>query len=185
MKFLGQAIPGIVLVEPDVHRDSRGFFLESYHASKYREGGIRDTFVQDNHSLSRQGTLRGLHMQVRNPQAKLIRVLKGRVWDVAVDLRRGSRTFGQHFGVELSADNYRQLYIGLGLAHGFFVLSGEAEIEYKCSSLYDPDDELTVAWNDPELNIPWPSDTAPILSARDQVAPSLSAVMGQLPEWQG
>lgn len=184
MKFLGQSIPGIVLVEPDVHRDSRGFFLESYHASKYREGGIRDIFVQDNHSLSRQGTLRGLHMQVRNPQAKLIRVLRGRIWDVAVDLRRGSPTFGHNFSVELSADNYRQLYIGLGMAHGFFVLTDEAEIEYKCSSLYDPEDELTVAWNDPELNIPWPSDTAPILSARDRVAPGLSEVTARLPEWQ-
>ena len=185
MKFLAQSIPGIVLVEPDVHRDSRGFFLESYHASKYEDGGIGDTFVQDNHSLSRAGTLRGLHMQVRNPQAKLIRVLRGQIWDVAVDLRRGSPTFGQHLGVELSADNYRQLYIGIGMAHGFFVLSDEAEIEYKCSGLYDPEGELTVAWDDPELAIPWPSNSTPILSARDQSAPGLSEVMARLPEWQG
>ena len=184
MKFLAQAIPGIVLVEPDVHRDPRGFFLESYHASKYAEGGLGDRFVQDNHSLSREGTLRGLHMQVRTPQAKLIRVLRGRIWDVAVDLRRGSPTFAQHFGVELSADNYRQLYVGVGMAHGFFVLSGEAEIEYKCSGLYDPEDELTVAWDDPELGIPWPASGAPILSAKDQSAPGLSEVMDRLPEWQ-
>ena len=183
MKFLDQTIPGIVLVEPDVHRDDRGFFLESYHAGKYREAGIEVGFVQDNHSLSRQGTLRGLHMQLRHPQAKLIRVLRGEIWDVAVDLRKGSPTFGQHFGVELSAENHFQLFVATGLAHGFVVLSEEAEIEYKCSDIYDPGGELSVAWNDPELGIPWPIEE-PILSEKDLRAPSVAEVMERLPDWK-
>ena len=184
MKFVDQAIPGIILVEPDVHRDERGFFLESYHVGKYQEAGIKEDFVQDNHSLSRQGTLRGLHMQIQHPQAKLIRVLRGEIWDVAVDLRRGSPTFGQHFGVELSADNHRQLFVATGLAHGFLVMSEEAEVEYKCSDIYDPDGELSVAWNDVEIGIPWPIED-PILSDKDLQAPSLAEVMDRLPNWKG
>ena len=183
MKFITQAIPGIVLVEPDIHRDARGFFLEFYHAGKYRENGIAEDFVQDNHSRSGQGTLRGLHMQIRHPQAKLVRVLRGEIWDVAVDLRRGSPTFGRHFSAELSAENHRQLYIATGMAHGFMVTSEEAEIEYKCSDFYDPEGELSIAWNDPELGIPWPSE-APTLSEKDRDAPSLASVLDRLPEWK-
>jgi dTDP-4-dehydrorhamnose 3,5-epimerase len=183
LKFVDQTISGIILVEPDVHRDARGFFLESYHAAKYREAGIEEDFVQDNHSLSQQGTLRGLHMQVRHPQAKLIRVIRGEIWDVAVDLRKGSPTFGDHFAVELSGENHRQLFVATGLAHGFLVMSDEAEVEYKCSDVYDPEGELSVAWNDAELGIPWPTET-PILSDKDRRAPSLARVMDHLPEWK-
>jgi dTDP-4-dehydrorhamnose 3,5-epimerase len=184
LKILTQAIPGIIIVEPDVHRDARGFFLESYHAKKYQQAGIDKKFVQDNHSFSRQGTLRGLHMQLRHPQAKLVRVIRGQIWDVAVDVRRGSPTFGRHCGIELSGENYRQLYIAEGLAHGFVVTSPEAEIEYKCGDFYDSDDELSIAWNDAELGIPWPIKT-PTLSAKDQAALGLAEVMSRLPEWRG
>lgn len=183
MKILKQAIPGIIVIEPDIYRDTRGFFLESYHAKKYGQAGIEENFVQDNHSFSRQGTLRGLHMQLRHPQAKLVRVIRGRIWDVAVDVRRGSPTFRRHFGIELSGENCRQLYIAEGLAHGFVVTSPEAEIEYKCGDFYDPDDELSIAWNDAELDIPWPIK-APTLSKKDQAALSLSEVMMRLPEWK-
>lgn len=183
MKVLKQAIPGIIIIEPDIHRDARGFFLESYHAEKYGQAGIEENFVQDNHSFSQQGTLRGLHMQLRHPQAKLVRVIRGRIWDVAVDVRRGSPTFLRHFGIELSGENCRQLYIAEGLAHGFVVTSEEAEIEYKCGDFYDPDDELSIAWNDAELDIPWPIKT-PTLSKKDQAAPGLAEVMARLPEWK-
>ncbi|MDG2334724.1 MAG: dTDP-4-dehydrorhamnose 3,5-epimerase [Myxococcota bacterium] len=183
MKTFEQDIPGVVLIEPEVHRDARGFFLESYHAGRYREAGIDAAFVQDNHSLSGRGTVRGLHVQVRRPQAKLIRVLRGQVWDVAVDVRRGSPTFGQHFGVELSAENHRQLYISAGLAHGFAVLSEEAEIGYKCSDFYDPGGEVSIAWNDPELALPWPL-SEPTLSKKDQQAMTMAEAMDRLPEWE-
>lgn len=183
MKVLKQAIPGIIIIEPDVHRDARGFFLESYHAEKYGQAGIEANFVQDNHSFSQQGTLRGLHMQLRHPQAKLVRVIRGQIWDVAVDVRRGSPTFLRHFGIELSEENCRQLYIAEGLAHGFVVTSQEAEIEYKCGDFYDPDDELSIAWNDAELDIPWPIKT-PTLSKKDQAALGLAEVMARLPEWK-
>jgi dTDP-4-dehydrorhamnose 3,5-epimerase len=183
LKVLKQAIPGIIIIEPDIHRDARGFFLESYHAEKYGQAGIEENFVQDNHSFSQQGTLRGLHMQLRHPQAKLVRVIRGRIWDVAVDVRRGSPTFLRHFGIELSGENCRQLYIAEGLAHGFVVTSEEAEIEYKCGDFYDPDDELSIAWNDAELDIPWPIKT-PTLSKKDQAAPGLAEVMARLPEWK-
>jgi dTDP-4-dehydrorhamnose 3,5-epimerase len=183
LKTFEQDIPGVVLIEPEVHRDARGFFLESYHAGRYREAGIDAAFVQDNHSLSGRGTVRGLHVQVRRPQAKLIRVLRGQVWDVAVDVRRGSPTFGQHFGVELSAENHRQLYISAGLAHGFAVLSEEAEIGYKCSDFYDPGGEVSIAWNDPELALPWPL-SEPTLSKKDQQAMTMAEAMDRLPEWE-
>ena len=183
MKVLKQAIPGIIIIEPDVHRDARGFFLESYHAEKYGQAGIEANFVQDNHSFSQQGTLRGLHMQLRHPQAKLVRVIRGQIWDVAVDVRRGSPTFLRHFGIELSEENCRQLYIAEGLAHGFVVTSQEAEIEYKCGDFYDPDDELSIAWNDADLDIPWPIKP-PTLSKKDQAALGLAEVMARLPEWK-
>lgn len=184
MKSLAQNIPGVILIEPEVHRDARGFLLESYHAERYKEAGIAGSFVQDNHSLSGRGTLRGLHLQVRRPQAKLVRVLRGKIWDVAVDVRKGSPTFGQHFGVELSAETHRQLYIAAGLAHGFAVLSDEAEVEYKCSAFYDPGGELSIAWNDPELALPWPL-SEPTLSKKDGAAMTLAEAMDRLPDWEG
>ena len=182
MKFFRQSISGVCLIEPDIHRDARGFFLENYHAKKYKEAGIEEDFVQDNHSSSQQGTLRGLHMQISHPQAKLVRVIRGAIWDVAVDVRKGSPTFGQHFSAELSSENHRQLYIAGGLAHGFVVTSAEAEVEYKCSDFYDPAGELSIAWDDAELGIPWPVDV-PVLSAKDRGAPTLAEVMTRLLEY--
>jgi dTDP-4-dehydrorhamnose 3,5-epimerase len=184
LRFVPSDIPGVVLVEPQVHRDGRGFFLETYHAGKYREGGIDAAFVQDNHSRSGRDTLRGLHAQSPRAQGKLVRVLQGEIWDVAVDVRRGSPTFGRHYGVVLSADNFRQLYVPPGLLHGFVVTSEIAEVEYKCTELYSPPDEFSVVWNDPELAIPWPV-AAPILSTKDAMAPPLAKVRDRLVEYRG
>lgn len=166
-------LPGVLVIEPDVHRDARGFLLESYHAGKYREHGIEAAFVQDNHSRSAGGTIRGLHLQVRRPQAKLIRVIAGAIYDVAVDVRRGSPTFGRFFAVVLSADNFKQCYVPAGFAHGFGVLSDVAEVEYKCTDLYDPAGEIGIAWNDPAVGIPWPIER-PLLSDRDLRHPLLA-----------
>jgi dTDP-4-dehydrorhamnose 3,5-epimerase len=176
MQFSELSISGAILIEPDVHRDPRGFFVETFHAAKYAAGGIPSTFVQDNHSASVANTLRGLHMQVRRPQGKLVRVIQGEVWDVAVDVRAGSPTYGQWVGELLSADNFRQLYIPPGCAHGFCVLSDTAQVTYKCTELYDPRDEVGIAWNDPDLGISWPV-TEPLLSERDKRHPSLQDVM--------
>ncbi len=165
-------LEGVLLIEPQVHRDERGFFLESYSARTLLEHGISTTFIQDNHSRSVKGTLRGLHYQVGAGQVKLVRVLAGTIFDVAVDIRWGSPTFGQWFGEVLSADNFRQLYIPVGFAHGFCVLSESADVAYKCSSYYSPTDERGLAWNDPTLAITWPV-ADPILSARDQRQPLL------------
>jgi len=173
-------LPGVLLVEPDVHRDARGFFLETYQLEKYRALGIRETFVQDNHSSSVAGTLRGLHLQVGRDQAKLIRVLRGTVCDVAVDVRKGSPTFGRWVAITLSADDFRQCFIPKGFAHGFAVLSETAEIEYKCSDVYHPPSEIGIAWNDPSLGIVWPIER-PILSSRDSANPPLDAVRDRLP----
>jgi dTDP-4-dehydrorhamnose 3,5-epimerase len=175
-------LPEVVLIEPDVYKDNRGFFLETYHAGKYREIGIRQPFVQDNHSRSVQGTVRGLHLQVRRPQAKLIRVVAGEIFDVAVDVRRGSPNFGRWVGVTLSAASFAQLFVPAGFAHGFSVLSPVAEIEYKCTDLYDPSDEVGIAWNDPDLAIPWRCE-APTLSERDRKNPPLKALMDRLPTY--
>jgi dTDP-4-dehydrorhamnose 3,5-epimerase len=175
-------LPEVVLIEPDVYKDNRGFFLEAYHAGKYRDIGIAQPFVQDNHSRSVQGTVRGLHLQVRRPQAKLIRVVVGEIFDVAVDVRRGSPNFGRWVGVTLSAASFVQLYVPAGFAHGFSVLSPVAEIEYKCTDLYDPSDEVGIAWNDPDLAIPWRLE-APTLSERDRRNPPLSALMDRLPRY--
>lgn len=183
MKFSPMEIAGVTLVEPDVYRDARGFLLESYHQKKYHKADLNAVFIQDNHSMSGRATLRGLHMQVERPQVKLVRVLRGTIWDVAVDVRRGSPTFGQHVCAELSDENWLQFYLPTGLLHGFVVLSEEAEIEYKCSAFYDPASELCVRWNDPDLAIPWPVES-PRLSPRDAEAPSLSDVMDRLPRWQ-
>lgn len=173
MKFTETALPGVVIVDPDVHGDERGFFLETWHERRYHEAGIGATFVQDNHSRSMGGTLRGLHAQLRNPQGKLVRVVSGAVFDVSVDIRRGSPDFGRWVGVELSAENFRQLWVPEGFAHGFCVLTDFAEFEYKCTNLYDPTDELGILWNDPDIGIEWPIEK-PRLSAKDAAARRLS-----------
>jgi dTDP-4-dehydrorhamnose 3,5-epimerase len=173
------AIPGIILIEPTVHRDDRGFFLESYRESKYRDGGIRVRFVQDNHSCSVKDTLRGLHGQNPNPQGKLVRVIQGEIFDVSVDVRRGSPTYGKYFATRLSADNFHQLYIPPGVLHGFLVTSDVAQVVYKCTDFYRPEADFSVAWNDPDIGIAWPVES-PILSGKDRCAPRLRDVEEQL-----
>ena len=184
MKFVPTALPEVVRVEPVVHRDARGFFVESWREQSWREGGIPGPFVQDNHSCSRVGTLRGLHAQCRRPQGKLVRVVRGAIWDVAVDVRRGSPSFGRHVAETLSAENFVQLWIPPGFAHGFLVLSEDAEFVYKCTDYYDPGDELRIAWNDPALAIPWPT-AEPLLSEPDRLAPRLAELSERLPRWTG
>ena len=172
MKFEKTELEGVVLCAPDVFRDARGFFLESYHAQKYMEGGIRVVFVQDNRSRSAKGVLRGLHYQLHRPQAKLLSCTRGEIFDVAVDIRRGSPTFGRWTGAVLSEENCLQLYIPGGFAHGFCVVSEMAEILYKCSEFYDPRDDRGVRWNDPDLGVKWPVSD-PVLSAKDAAQPFL------------
>jgi dTDP-4-dehydrorhamnose 3,5-epimerase len=184
VKFLQTTLPGVLLVEPDVWRDERGFFLESYHAAKYRDGGIPLPFVQDNHSRSARGTLRGLHAQWRRPQGKLVRVLQGEIWDVAVDVRPGSPQFGRWFGATLNSVNHLQIWVPAGFLHGFCVLSETAEVEYKCTDLYDPGGELGVAWNDPDIGIEWPMKQ-PVLSGKDAAAPRLKDVRATLDAFRG
>jgi len=180
VRFVPTELPSVIVIEPTVHRDSRGFFLETYHAEKYHDAGISVRFVQDNHSKSVCGTIRGLHLQRNRPQAKLVRVIDGEVWDVAVDVRRGSPTFGRWVGVVLSAANFRQCFIPEGFAHGFCVLSPSAQIEYKCSDVYDPSSEIGIAWNDPDLAIEWPAE-APVLSERDRRNSRLAEQLEALP----
>jgi dTDP-4-dehydrorhamnose 3,5-epimerase len=180
VKFVPLQLAGLVLVEPRVYRDDRGFFLETYHRHRYAEGGIADLFVQDNHSRSVGPVLRGLHAQRKNPQGKLIRCIEGEIFDVAVDVRRSSPTFGRWAGELLSAQNHRQLFIPAGFLHGFCVVHGPAQIEYKCTTFYDPSDEIGVVWNDPDLAIRWPV-TDPLLSAKDRSLPSLREITGILP----
>lgn len=180
MKFEPLDIPEVILVTPDVHADERGFFLETYHREKYRRGGIDAEFVQDNHSRSRRGILRGLHAQRARPQGKLVRAVEGEIWDVAVDVRRGSPTFGRWVAATLSAESFRQLWVPPGFLHGFCVTSEVAQVEYKCTALYDRDDELAVAWDDPEIAIDWPV-AEPTLSAKDAAAPRLSTLDELLP----
>ena len=180
MKVLPTELPGVVLIEPVVYRDQRGFFLETYHAGKYHAAGVEGVFVQDNHSHSVRGTVRGLHAQLRHPQGKLVRVLRGEIFDVAVDIRRGSPTFRRWVGAKLSAESFLQIYVPPGFAHGFCVLSETAEIEYKCTELYDPTDEFGILWNDPELGIAWPV-REPVLSERDRTAPRLAELTEKLP----
>jgi dTDP-4-dehydrorhamnose 3,5-epimerase len=182
VRFTPTDIPEVIVVEPDVHRDVRGFFLESYHAGKYQAGGIDRPFVQDNHSRSAAGTLRGLHLQVRRPQGKLIRVIEGEIFDVAVDVRRGSPTFGRWVAVTLSADNFKQCYVPPGFAHGFCVISPSAQVEYKCTDVYDPAGEIGLMWNEAAFSIAWPIDQ-PILSDRDRRHPSLAQSLEGLPQW--
>lgn len=174
MQVLETELPGVRVVEPRVFGDARGFFMETYHEGKFAEQGITAHFVQDNHSCSSRGTLRGLHYQLANPQAKLCRVVAGEVLDVAVDVRRGSPHFGKWVAVRLSADNKRMIYVPRGFAHGFVVLSERAEFLYKCDNLYDPASERGILWNDPRLGIPWELEGEPILSAKDQQLPTLA-----------
>jgi dTDP-4-dehydrorhamnose 3,5-epimerase len=180
VRVVPTAIAGVLIIEPDIHRDGRGFFLETYHAERYREHGISGRFVQDNHSRSAANTLRGLHLQLRKPQGKLIRVIEGEVFDVAVDVRRGSPAFGRWVGVTLSSENFKQVYVPPGFAHGFCVLSPLAQVEYKCTELYDPADEIGIAWNDPGLGITWPI-ADPVLSVRDAGHRTLADMADRLP----
>jgi len=175
MNLIPTSLPGVLIIEPRVFRDERGFFLEVYHAQRYREAGLDVTFVQDNHSRSTRGTLRGLHWQAERPQGKLVRVLAGEIYDVAVDIRPDSPTFGQWVGFTLSADNFRQAWIPPGFAHGFCVTSEVAEVEYKCTDFYDPPSERGLIWNDPAVGIAWPIQD-PILSPRDRQHPGLAAL---------
>ena len=175
MKFVPAGIPGVIIVEPDVFEDRRGFFLETYHADKYRAGGIADMFVQDNQSRSAGGTVRGLHLQLGRPQGKLIRVIEGEIFDVAVDVRRGSPTFGKWVGVTLSAANFKQCFIPKGFAHGFAVVSDVAQVEYKCTDIYDAKSEIGIAWDDPAIGIAWPV-SKPVLSERDKRHPRLAEI---------
>jgi dTDP-4-dehydrorhamnose 3,5-epimerase len=175
MRVLPTDLPGVLVIEPAVHRDQRGFFLETYHEARYDEAGIPGPFVQDNHSRSMRGVLRGLHGQGRKPQGKLVRVLLGEIFDVAVDIRAGSPTFGRWTGVALDAQSFRQIWIPPGFLHGFCVLSEWAEIEYKCTALYDRDDEIGVIWNDPDIGIAWPIEK-PAISPKDAALPRLAAL---------
>ena len=182
MRVNPTGLPGVLVIEPDVHRDGRGFFLETYHADKYRAAGIDGPFLQDNHSNSAFGTVRGLHLQLRHVQGKLIRAIEGEIFDVAVDVRVGSPTFGQWVGMTLSADNFRQIYVPPGFAHGFCVNTPVAQIEYKCTDVYDPASELGVLWNDPAIGIKWPVDH-PVLSARDRQNRPLAELIDVLPRF--
>lgn len=175
IQFTEKPIPGVFLVQQDVFKDDRGFFMETYHHKKYSEKGIDKIFVQDNHSHSRQWTLRGLHYQLRNPQGKLVYVISGKVLDIAVDIRLGSPTFGQWTGTLLSDESRDQLYIPEGFAHGFCVLSETADVIYKCTDLYAPGDEYGVIWSDPTIDIVWPIEN-PILSKKDSQNPKLSDI---------
>jgi dTDP-4-dehydrorhamnose 3,5-epimerase len=169
MKVTPTTIPDVLLIEPRVFGDARGFFFESFNRQGFREAtGLDLDFVQDNHSRSGKGVLRGLHYQIEQPQGKLVRVVRGAVFDVAVDIRRGSATFGQWVGTELSEDNHRQLWIPPGFAHGFMVLSDSADFLYKTTDYYAPAHERCIAWNDPDIGIDWPADVTPQLSAKDQ-----------------
>jgi len=170
MKILKTEIPEVLILEPKLFGDERGFFFESFNQRAWREAtGLDVTFVQDNHSRSRRGVLRGLHYQVLSPQGKLVRCVKGEIFDVAVDLRRSSVTFSRWVAARLSAENRRQMWVPEGFAHGFLVLSEDAEVLYKTTDYYDPAGERCIAWNDPDLAVDWPLDGQPVLSAKDAV----------------
>jgi dTDP-4-dehydrorhamnose 3,5-epimerase len=177
VSFSKETLPGVIVIEPVVYRDSRGGFLESFHQEKYSRGGVDVIFVQDNHSFSTKNTLRGLHYQLKNPQAKLIYAVTGEIYDVAVDIRRGSPHFGKWMGVVLSSENRKQIYVPKGFAHGFCVLSETADVIYKCSDFYSPGDEYGVLWSDPSIGIHWPVEN-PLLSEKDGKNPELN----QIPE---
>ena len=172
MKITTTALPGVLIIEPKAFGDARGFFLETFQSERYAKAGITLPFVQDNHSRSQRGVLRGLHLQSNRPQGKLVSVSRGSVFDVAVGIDPQSATFGQYVGVELSDDNHLQLWIPPGYAHGFCVLSEVADFQYKCTDFYYPEDEAGIIWNDPDVNIAWPLDN-PLLSEKDQKLPRL------------
>ena len=173
-------IPGVLLIQPDIFRDPRGFFLETYHARRYADAGIRDAFIQDNYSLSTRGTLRGLHYQEPHAQGKLVMVTEGVVYDVVVDVRKGSPTFSRWYGADLSADNQHQVYVPPGCAHGFCVTSDRASFLYKCTDYYAPGADRGIIWNDPALAIPWPVVT-PLLSTKDRNHKPLAELDSELP----
>lgn len=175
MRVLETGLDGVVIIEPEVHGDERGFFQESWKASSYASHGLPGVFAQANVSRSARGVLRGLHYQFQQAQGKLVSVLEGRIFDVAVDIRRGSASFGQWAGVELSAENHRQLYIPEGFAHGFLVLSDSALFHYHCTTEYAPEFDAAIAWNDPDINVNWPIDPESV-SAKDSAAPRLRDV---------
>ena len=167
-KFIKTSIEGVYIIEPTVFGDERGYFMETYHAGEFKEAGLDFDFVQDNQSKSKKGVLRGLHFQYTKPQGKLVRAIKGEVFDVAVDLRKDSPTYGKWEGVILSEDNKKQFYVPEGFAHGFLVLTDAAEFTYKCTDFYDAADEGGILWNDPEIDIEWPIDGEVVLSDKDK-----------------
>ena len=175
MQFIPTKIPDVILVEVTKYGDHRGFFMETYHEQKFSEGGITPTFIQDNHASSQKDILRGLHYQLKYPQGKLIRCIQGEILDIAVDIRRSSSTFGQWVGEILSSENARQLYVPPGFAHGYVVRSERAEVEYKCTELYHPEDDYGILWNDPAIGIDWGIKN-PILSEKDKQQPLLKDV---------
>lgn len=179
IKVTNNEIEGLFVIEPTVHKDDRGYFMETYNYNDMTENGLNMTFVQDNQSCSVKGVLRGLHFQKQYPQGKLVRVIKGEVFDVAVDIRKGSKTFGKWFGVILSEENKKQFYISPGFAHGFLVLSDVAEFCYKCTDFYHPGDEGGIIWNDPDIGIEWPEIDVPILLSEKDAKQSAFASM----EW--
>ena len=184
MKVTPTELPEVLLIEPRVFEDQRGFFLETWHAERYAEAGIPGPFVQDNHSRSVRGILRGLHLQVEHAQGKLLRVPSGEIFDVAVDVRVGSPRFGRWMSVILSGENHRQIWIPPGFAHGFCVLSEVADVEYKCTDIYYPPGEVTIAWNDDRIGVEWPVGE-PLLSDKDRRGERLEDVMERLPAYEG
>jgi dTDP-4-dehydrorhamnose 3,5-epimerase len=180
MKFIRTSLTNVIIVEPDLFRDERGFFLETFSRKKYARGGIEGEFLQDNQSRSTRNTIRGLHAQRQHPQAKLVRVVTGSIVDVVVDIRRGSPGYLKWIAVELSAANFRQIYVPPGFAHGICITSEFADIEYKCTDYYDPADELRIAWNDPSIGVRWPVET-PILSPKDCEAGTIADQIELLP----
>ena len=180
MKVLETSLPGVLILEPRVYGDARGWFMETFNAEVFREAGLPDTFAQDNHSFSVAGVVRGLHYQLEQPQGKLVRCARGRIFDVAVDLRRGSPTYGRWEGHELDDERHRQLFVPVGFGHGFCVLSETADVHYKLSSLYHPETEAGIAWDDPQIAVEWPLSD-PQLSDRDRAAPKLAEVADELP----
>jgi dTDP-4-dehydrorhamnose 3,5-epimerase len=185
MKLISTSLPGVILIDPDVFKDDRGFFIETFHKKRYAEGGIDRIFIQDNLSHSKQGTLRGLHYQLKNSQGKLIYVVTGDIFDVAVDIRHGSPTFGKWAGTRLSEKNRKQIYIPEGFAHGFCVLSETADVIYKCTDFYTPGDEYGVSWADAAIGIDWPIKS-PILSDKDSKNPALGKIpANHLPVYTG
>ena len=177
-KFIKTPIEGLFIIETKVFQDDRGFFVESYNLNEFVSNGLRETFVQDNHSHSKKGVLRGLHFQHKHPQGKLVRVIRGKVFDVAVDLRKDSPTFGKWFGIELSEENHLQFYIPSGFAHGFIALEDDTDFLYKCTDFYYPDDELGIIWDDPTINICWPIDNieSMVISEKDRKLPTFEKV---------